>query len=91
MCVVSHAAELLSIEIIEFESEYVVSQAASLVSIDVERISILSFSSWSVPPSPRKALPSNLNCGAHSGLDGKGRPLPPKNLKPLRAGYGIVL
>ncbi len=36
ICVVSQAAELESIAIIEFE--YVVSQAAELLSIDVERI-----------------------------------------------------
>ena len=47
--VVSQANELESIAIIEFESEYVVSQATELLSIDVEIISGLSFSRWSLP------------------------------------------
>ena len=51
VCVVSHAVEVLSIDSIIFGSddEYVVSQAASLVSINDERMSSLCSSSWSFP------------------------------------------
>ena len=49
VCVVSQAAELVSIEMIVFDDEYVESQAAALVSIEDERMATLSYSSRSVP------------------------------------------